>query len=131
MGKAAIPQQVCSADEGGGPSASILTFLNPARRTIESYERELVQYRSMEIRLRDALAESEAQLRQQDELIHRQELLKKESDHRLLNDLQMTISLLSLQSRSSTNAEAAAQLTVAANRVSMIAQIHRRLHSYD
>ena len=43
----------------------------------------------------------------------------------------MTISLLSLQSRGSTNAEAAAQLAVAANRVSMIARIHHRLNSYD
>jgi two-component sensor histidine kinase len=85
----------------------------------------------MEIRLRDALAQSAAQVRQQDELIHQQELLKKESDHRLLNDLQMTISLLSLQSRGSTNAEAAAQLAVAANRVSMIARIHHRLNSYE
>jgi two-component sensor histidine kinase len=42
--------------------------------------------------------ESEALLLQKDELIHRQQLLKPESDHRLLNDLQMTISLLSLQS---------------------------------
>jgi two-component sensor histidine kinase len=131
MGKAAIPQQVCGADEGSEPSHSTLTFLNSPRRTIESYERELIQYRSMEIRLHDALAESEAQLRQQDELIHRQELLKKESDHRLLNDLQITISLLSLQSRASTNAEAATQLAVAANRVSMIARIHHRLNSYE
>ena len=129
--RAVIPQQVCSVDKGGARLTSILTFPNSARRTVESYERELIQYRSMEIRLRDALAESEAQLRQQDELIHRQELLKKESDHRLLNDLQMTISLLSLQSRSSTNAEAAAQLAVAANRVSMIARIHHRLNSYE
>src|SRR5664279_4221242 len=120
MGKAAIPQQVCSADEGSHRSPSTLIFLTP--RTIESYERELIQYRSMEIRLRDALAESEARLRQQDELIHQQELLKKESDHRLLNDLQMTISLLSLQSRATTNAEAATQLAIAANRVSMIAR---------
>jgi two-component sensor histidine kinase len=131
MGKTAIPRQVCSPDEGSGSSPPTLTFLNPARRTIESYERELIQYRSMEIRLRDALAESEAQLRQQDELIHRKELLKKESDHRLLNDLQMTISLLSLQSRASTNTEAATQLAVAANRVSMIARIHHRLNSYE
>lgn len=85
----------------------------------------------MEIRLRDALAESEARLRQQDELIQKQELLSRESDHRLMNDLQMTISLLSLQSRAATNVEAAAQLAVAANRVSMIARIHHRLHSYD
>jgi two-component sensor histidine kinase len=48
-----------------------------------------------------------------------------------MNDLQMTISLLSLQSRSATSAEVAAQLAVAANRVSMIARIHHRLHSYD
>jgi len=131
MGTAAIPQQVCGADESSKPLPYTLTFLNSGRRTIESYERELIQYRAMEIRLRDALAESEARLRQQDELIHRQELLKKESDHRLLNDLQMTISLLSLQSRGSTNAEAAEQLAVAANRVSMIARIHHRLNSYE
>jgi len=36
-----------------------------------------------------------------------------------------------LQSRSATSPEVAAQLAVAANRVSMIARIHHRLHSYD
>jgi two-component sensor histidine kinase len=55
------------------------------------------------------------------------ELLKKEFDHLLLNDLQMTISLLSLQSRESTNPEAASQLAIAANRVAMIGRIHHRL----
>ena len=119
--------------QGSGHSPPILTMVagSPAHRTLESCERELIQQRSLEIRLRDALAESEAQLRRKDEVIQRQELLSKESDHRLMNDLQMTISLLSLQSRGSTNAEAAAQLAVAANRVSMIARIHHRLHSYD
>jgi two-component sensor histidine kinase len=87
--------------------------------------------RLTEVQLRSALAQSEARIRQQDELIQRQDLLSKESDHRLMNDLQMIISLLSLQGRSSMNAEAAAQLAVAANRVSMIARIHRRLHSCD
>ena len=85
----------------------------------------------VEAQLRSALAQSEALLRQKDEVIQRQELLKRESDHRFLNDLQMIISLLSLQSRASTNPEASAQLAVAANRVSMIARIHHRLHSYD
>ncbi len=128
--QAVIPQQVCSDNKAGGLTP-ILTFSNSVRRTVESYERELIQHRSMEIRLRDALAESEARLRQRDELIQQQELLSRESDHRLMNDLQMTISLVSLQSRSATNAEAAAQLAVAANRVSMIARIHHRLHAYD
>lgn len=118
-------------DSGELPSTVSAVARRPARRTIAAYERELIQYRSMEIRLRDALAESEAQLRLKDELLQRQELLSRESDHRLMNDLQMTISLLSLQSRGSSNAEAAAQLAVAANRVAMIARVHHRLHSYD
>lgn len=129
--QAVIPKQVCSADQSDWRLPRNLMFLNSAHRTVESYERQLIQYRSSEMRLRNALAESKARLRQQDELIQKQELLSRESDHRLMNDLQMTISLLSLQSRSATNAEAAAQLAVAANRVSMIARIHRRLHSYD
>ena len=91
-----------------------------AGRTLEACERELIQYKAMARRLRDALAEREARLRQKDELIRRQELLKRESDHRLLNDLQMA-----------TNAEAASQLAVAANRVAMIARIHHRLNSYE
>ena len=131
---AANPQQVLDADDRStGPAPGTVTNIakSSARRTIESYERELVRCRAMEIRLRDALAESEERLRQKDELIQRQALLKRESDHRLLNDLQMTISLLSMQSRASTNPEAAAQLTVAANRVAMIARIHHRLNSYE
>lgn len=48
-----------------------------------------------------------------------------------MNDLQMAISLLSLQSREATNAEVATQLSVAANRVAMIARIHHRLNSQD
>lgn len=92
---------------------------------------EQADYGRTESQLRSALAESEARLRQRDELIQRQDLLKREADHRLLNDLQMAISLLSLQSRESANAEVAAQLSIAANRVAMIARIHHRLNSYD
>ena len=131
MGDQAVIPQVFNADKSDGRLTPILTFSNPPRRTVESYERALIECRSMEIRLRVALAESEARLRQQEELIQKQELLSRESDHRLMNDLQMTISRLSLQRRASTNAEPAAQLAVAANRVSMISHIHHRLHFYD
>jgi two-component system, sensor histidine kinase PdtaS len=131
--QAANPQQVHADDQSSGhlPCTPIIISGSPARRTLEACERELIQYKAMEIRLRDALAESEARLRQKDELIQKQELLKKEFDHRLLNDLQMTISLLSLQSRGSTNPEVVSQLAVAANRVAMIARIHHRLNSSE
>ena len=70
-------------------------------------------------------------LRQKDEVIKQLELLSKECDHRLLNDLQMVVSLLSLQSRASTNPETASQLTAAADRITTIGRIHRRLHYLD
>ena len=94
------------------------------RPTVASYERELTQ-------VRGALARAEALLHQKDELIAQQEVLSEESDHRMLNGLQMIVSLLSLQSRASTNVEAASQLADAANRVAMIERVHRRLHRFD
>jgi two-component sensor histidine kinase len=46
--------------------------------------------------------------------------MNRESDHRLMNGLQMVSSLLSLQSREAQNATAAEQLKIAANRVATI-----------
>jgi two-component sensor histidine kinase len=106
-------------------------FDSLARRTVLSYERKLTIHRRTENRLREALAREEALLRQKDALIQQQEILSKESGHRLLNDLQMVTSLLSLQSRASTNADTAAQLAIAANRIAAIGRIHRHLHSFD
>ena len=81
--------------------------------------------------MREALAQDETLLRQKDELIQNQALLSKESDHRLLNDLQVIVSLLSLQSRASANAEVASQLAAAADRIATIGRMHRRLHYCD
>lgn len=99
-------------------------------RTAASYERELERYRRAELRLREIIAFDEGLLRQKDEVIKNQALLSSESDHRLLNDLQMIVSLLSLQGRATANSEAASQLAAAADRIAMIGRIHRRLHSF-
>jgi two-component system, sensor histidine kinase PdtaS len=100
-------------------------------RTAASYERELERYRRAERQLREIIALDESLLRQKDETIRNQALLSSESDHRLLNDLQMIVSLLSLQSRATANVEAASQLAAAADRIAMIGRIHGRLHSCD
>ena len=81
--------------------------------------------------LRDALARESDLLRQKDLLIQEQELLRRESDHRLLNGLQMVVSLLSMQTRAATNPDVAAELSVAARRIATIERVHRRLHSQD
>ena len=112
-------------------SPPIITFESTERRTVASYKRRLTAHRLKEIRLREALARDDALLRQKDELIKNQALLGKESDHRLLNDLQVIVSLLSLQSRASANPEVASQLAAAADRVATIGRMHRRLHYCD
>lgn len=112
-------------------SSPNIAALGPQRRTVASYERELAACRPAIARLREIIAKDESLVRQKDELIQNQKLLSEEASHRLLNDLQMIVSLLSLQSRASANAEAAAQLAAAADRVATIGRIHRRLHSCD
>ena len=106
-------------------------LLDEAPRSVASYERELDERRGTEIRLREELAREEALLRQKDQLIHAREVLSMEADHRLLNGLQMIVSLLSLQSRTMPSSDAAEHLSAAANRVATLARVHRRLHALD
>ncbi len=101
------------------------------RRTTASYERELSSRRSTEAQLRKELAQDEARLDEKDALIEQLKVLGKESDHRMLNGLQLVASLISMQGRSSANADTASQLAVAADRVTTIERIHRRLHCHD
>src|ERR1700722_19683735 len=80
--------------------------------------------------LSDALGREEILLRRIRTLTEEHETLRDESDHRLLNGLQMVISLLMLQSRAAAP-EVGGQLAAAAHRVMAIERIHRRLHIND
>lgn len=112
-------------------SANTLSPPISAARTSASYEHELATGRRTEISLREALTREEDLLRQKDNVIQRQKELSAEADHRLLNNVQMIVSLLSLQSHRTSNAEAASQLAIAADRVATIGRVHQRLHSCD
>ena len=81
--------------------------------------------------LRQSLAREEVLLREKDALVLEHETLRRESDHRLMNGLQMVVSLLTLQSRSAPTPETAEQLSKAASRVAAIERIHQRLHHND
>jgi two-component sensor histidine kinase len=65
------------------------------------------------------------------ELMRHKDLMNLESDHRLMNGLQMVSSLLSLQSHEAQNTKTAEQLKIAANRVATIGSVHKRLHALD
>ena len=95
------------------------------------YEQELERHRATESRLRESVLRETDLLRQKDELILRKDILAKESEHRLLNGLQLISSLLAAQSRGTKNPEAAAQLTIAVNRIAALGRVHRHLHTLD
>jgi two-component sensor histidine kinase len=98
---------------------------------IEYGKLELERLQRTEAGLESALAREQLLLMAKEELLRQKELLARESDHRLLNGLQMAASLLSVQSRKTTDREAAAQLRTAANRVMTVARVHHRLHVLD
>jgi two-component sensor histidine kinase len=90
----------------------------------------LINRDAAKVQLEPSLAR-EAALRQEiKELVRRQSAQAEEFDHRLLNSIQMIVSLLSAQSRTAS-AEAAAQLTIAVNRILAFGHVHRRLHLLD
>jgi len=92
---------------------------------------ELERLRQAEADLSKSLAREHLLVEQKDELIRHKDLMGRESDHRLLNSLQMVTSLLSMQSRLTDDKGAAAQLKTAASRIATIGSIHRSLHALD
>ena len=119
----------CSPSSASAPLNVI--FETGERRIVASYELELKRHRRTESGLRQEVARQKALLCHKEGLIQRQTLLTQESDHRLLNGLQMIVSLLSLQSRTTENSEVALQLASAADRIATIGRIHHRLHLFD
>jgi two-component sensor histidine kinase len=104
------------------------TFPIPLRRP---FRREQRPQDALKAELRAALDREQVLLREKDDLAQRQVMLAQEFEHRLINGLQLIVSLLSLQSRTATTSEAAEQLTIAARRVASLGRVHRRLHLLD
>jgi two-component sensor histidine kinase len=116
------------------PNAAFNLPLNCPRShcaAITSGQVEIKRLQCAEAELKDALLREQLLLEGKDEFLRQKELLSRESDHRLLNGLQMVASLLSVQSRQAKEPEAAAQLKHAAGRVITVARVHRRLHVLD
>ena len=100
------------------------------KRDLERDTHEQTEHDALIAELQAARAREKALLREKSDLLQRQDMLAQEFEHRLVNSLQIIVSLLSLQSRTATP-EAATQLTVAANRVASFGRVHRGLHLLD
>ena len=111
------------ATESGLP----IPFQRPSLRD-RSSEKKLD---ALTAQLHASLAREQVLLQEKHELSERQVMLTQEFEHRLINGLQLIVSLLSLQSRTATTPEAADQLKIAARRVAALGRVHRRLHLLD
>ena len=80
------------------------------------------------IELRRTNAAEHAARLEAERLLTDNNMLMRESDHRLMNSLQLVQSILALQSRNATADETKTQLDLASARVLAIATVHRQLH---
>ena len=103
----------------------------PPRRAVGQDKRGGKQIDALAAELQAALEREQALLIDKREQSQRQAMLAQEFEHRLINGLQLIVSLLSLQSRTATTSEVAAQLSIASRRVSALGRVHRRLHLLD
>jgi two-component sensor histidine kinase len=87
-------------------------------------------YAATNAKLAAALEREQELLRERSALLQRQDMLAQEFEHRLVNSLQIIVSLLSLQSRTAPP-DAATQLNIAAHRVASFGRVHRGLHLLD
>jgi two-component sensor histidine kinase len=106
-------------------------FPIPLWRALSRNEGNLKRHEAPAGELQAALAREQVLLQEKQEQSRRQAMMAEEFEHRLLNGLQLIVSLLSLQSRAAPTREAADQLTIAARRVSALGRVHRRLHLLD
>ncbi len=104
---------------------------NERRRSVARGARATVHDNATMLELKASLGREQELIRIRDELLTRQTLLAEEFEHRLINSLQVIVSLLSLQSRSAKTTESADQLMIAAQRIAALGRVHRRLHMAD
>jgi hypothetical protein len=92
----------------------------PTPRAVPCGKRDVEQLDAMTAELQATLVRGAALREEIDELLRRQDTLAQEFERRLLNGLELIARLLSSQSRAATSPEAAAQLSVAARRITAI-----------
>jgi two-component sensor histidine kinase len=101
------------------------------RRALPRDRNSQKEHAALTAELQAALVREMVLQQEKHELSQHQVMLAQEFEHRLINGLQLIVSLLSLQSRTATTPEAADQLTIAARRVASLGRVHRRLHLLD
>ena len=103
----------------------------PTPRAAACDKRDVEQLDAMTAELQATLVRGATLREEIEKLLRSQETLAQEFERRLLNGLGLIARLLSSQSRAATTPEAAAQLSVAARRISAIGRSQGRPNILD
>ena len=91
----------------------------------------VMDQRELRLAARQAVADLSRAVAEKDAALRRAELMAREVDHRVMNSLQLTASLLRLQGHALGDTAASAQLALAASRVAAEARVHQHLYVGD
>ena len=121
-----------SADSETDRGAWLWVVQNPSPSSKSTPRRSFPdeQHHAIAVKWQAALAREQALRRQNSELLQAQRARSSEFEHRLFNGLQLIASALLQQCRNAS-APAAAQLSIAAARISAFGRVHRRLQLVD
>jgi PAS domain S-box-containing protein len=92
---------------------------------------DITDRRRAELALKDLNGELGGRVAELEAERDRTAMMRREIDHRVMNSLQFVSALLAMQSRTASNTDIAAQMDIAANRVMMVARVHRHFHLDD
>ena len=120
MGRSALPVTESEFESGGELESP---WLRVTSRAAHQKKRRAVLTRNW----KESLAREETLRAENHALLERQCARSREFEHRLFNGLQLVASAL-LRERRTATVPAAAQLTIAAGRITAFSAVHRRLH---
>ncbi|MBI1181860.1 MAG: GAF domain-containing protein [Alphaproteobacteria bacterium] len=89
----------------------------------------IMGHMELQLSARRAAAELSGAVAERQAAIERYETLRQETDHRVMNSLQLVAGLLKLQGREASSAEASSALELAASRIISVARVHRHLYT--
>lgn len=94
---------------------------------LESLARVVMDQLELRLTARQSIAALSIAVEQKEAALNQAKLMSQEIDHRVLNSLNLIVSLLSVQSLQLRGTPAAAELTKAAGKIMAVAQVHKHM----
>ncbi len=105
------------------------TITEPQMETLRDLASLVMDQMELRLSARKAVEDLSRTVAQKDAALADAALMAREIDHRVMNSLQLTSAMLSMQSRTIDTPAVADQLTIAASRIQSVARVHQHIYS--